>query len=134
MPSRSNPAPIRRSPRLFLLASLLASASMTASCASLAGLFAGRPPANQVVSAAPPRLEVPADARQRCNLSITGPTIADLAVAYRMRGVDVAECDGRRELAVRTIDEEHRLEEAHAAAREERNRPFWKKLTPWREK
>jgi len=65
----------------------------------------------------------------------SGPTavLAELELAYRARGVDIAECDGKRELAVKTSDEEHRLEDEQARQREERNRPFWKKLTPWRE-
>lgn len=97
-------------------------------------MLAGRPPPRQVVSAAPPRLEVPQNAREPCTATrLEGVTIGDLAIAYRSRGVDIRECEGKRALSVATIDEEHRLEDLHAEARADRNRAWWKKLTPWRE-
>lgn len=73
-------------------------------------------------------------ATEPCLLStLQGNESADLAVAYRMRGIDVRECEGKRSLAVQTHTREHELEDAQIAAREERNRPLWKRLTPWRE-
>lgn len=126
MRSRPKPAPTPQSRRASLLVSSLAFMLMTSACAR---------PASSVVTIAPaPRLEVPPAAREKCPLSIlAGDLVADLAVAYRERGVDLKECEGRRALAVQTIDEEHRLEDLHAAAREERNRSWWQRLTPWRE-
>lgn len=77
---------------------------------------------------------MPAETREPCALTVmANPILADLEAAYHLRGVDVRECDGKRGLAVATHDEEHRLEAAHVAAREERNRSFWKRVTPWRE-
>lgn len=48
-------------------------------------------------------------------------SLADLETRDRNRGVDVRECDAKRALAVQVHDEEHRLEDAHAAARAKRN-------------
>ena len=124
MCSSARPAPTRPSHRLFRLASSLASASMIAACAPTVVSVAGDPP----------RLTVPSDAAEACALTtLEGEALADLSVAYRMRGVDVRECDGRRRLAVAAMIEEHRLEDAWKAEREARLRPWWKKLTPWRE-
>lgn len=64
---------------------------------------------------------------------LAGEAWVDVAALARMRGVDVAECEGKRSLAVETHDREHELEARHAAMREERNRAWWKRLTPWRE-
>lgn len=127
MRSSLKPAGIRQRRRAFLLASLLVSGSMIGACAS---------PASSVVTVAPPpRLQTPAWAREPCNLStLQGSDVADLAVAYRARGVDVRECEGKRALAVQTSDTEHRLEDQQAAARAERALPWWRKLNPWRKR
>lgn len=47
--------------------------------------------------------------------------MGDLAIAYRQRGLDVSECEGRRALAVQTLETEHRLEDEQIAARAKRN-------------
>lgn len=125
MSSTQRPARTRPSRRAFLIPSLLASALMIANCAVRSSV---------VTIAAPPRLAVPSLAAETCHLStLAGEELADLAIAYRSRGLDVRECEGKRALAVQTIETEHRLEDEQIAAREERNRPMWKRLTPWRE-
>ena len=60
------------------------------------------------------------------------PTQADLEVGYATRGAQLVACDGRRELAVQTHQAEHDLERKWAAAREERGRAWWRRLTPGR--
>lgn len=105
------PTQTRRPARRLMLALLSVSTLATASCA-------GRAP-SPVADA--PRLELPGYATEKCKAStFNGSTLADLEVAYRQRGVDIAECDGRRALAVLVHDEEHRLEELHADARKAR--------------
>lgn len=64
---------------------------------------------------------------------LNGEEWVDATALARMRGLDVLECEGKRSLLEQTIDREHELEEAWIAAREDRNRPLWKRLTPWRE-
>jgi hypothetical protein len=54
------------------------------------------------------------------------PTQYDLEVGYSIRGSQVSECDGKRDLAVQTHAREHELEAEAAKLREERNRPWWK--------
>lgn len=53
---------------------------------------------------APPRLDVPAIAREPCSLPRlpAGATMADLERSYAARGAEIALCDARRELAVET--------------------------------
>lgn len=81
---------------------LLACALTTTSCAS-------RLPA----SPAAPRLEMPTEARQPCELHRLPqvPTQADLEVGYATRGAQIVACDAARRLAVETLDAEHALEE-----------------------
>lgn len=129
MLSRSAPAPTRPFwPRLACpLMSSLVCAIMTASCANGVQSSVDR-------EAPPPQLSTPARALEPCGLSVLeGDGLADLAAAYRMRGVDVVECDGKRALAVQTHAEEHRLEALHAQERVDRNRTLWQRVTPWRE-
>lgn len=71
--------------------------------------------------AAPPRLTVPTYAQEPCAVTVaTGDAIGDLEMAYRNRGADVRECDGKRQLAIQTHTEEHRLEDEHLRLRERR--------------
>lgn len=126
MRSKPEPAPTRKPAGRFLLASLLAFGLTTPACAPMRS--------SVVTVAPPPRLDPPPLAREPCRLStLQGSEVGDLGVAYRERGVDVRECEGKRALAVQTLDTEHRLEDDQVKAREERARPLWKKLTPWRE-
>ena len=80
---------------------------------------------------------MPAEAAEACRLyqlaAEPPPTPADLEVGYRMRGADVLECNGKRRLAVQTQEAEHRLEDEQLRRRAERARPWWKRVTPWRE-
>lgn len=54
------------------------------------------------------------------------PTQADLEAGYSRRGAQLVACDAARQLAVDTHADEHRLEDALAADRAERARPWWK--------
>lgn len=54
------------------------------------------------------------------------PGQADLEIGYATRGAQLVSCDGRRQLAVETHAAEHALEAQWAAARAERNRPWWR--------
>ena len=71
---------------------------------------------------------MPATAAEPCSLYRLpeAPTLADLEVGYATRGAQLLACDGRRQLAVETHAAEHRLEAEWAAAREQRNRPWWR--------
>lgn len=88
--------------RPLTLLAQLACALTTTSCAT-------RLPA----SPAAPRLEMPTEARQPCELHLLppAPTQADLEVGYATRGAQVVACDAARRLAVETLDAEHALEE-----------------------
>jgi hypothetical protein len=88
--------------RPLTLLAQLACALTTTSCAT-------RLPA----SPAAPRLEMPTEARQPCELHRLppAPTQADLEVGYATRGAQVVACDAARRLAVETLDAEHALEE-----------------------
>lgn len=81
---------------------LLASASMTASCAA-------SPP----LSAEPPRLALPQMASQPCLLDRLpeAPTQADLEVAYLERGLRLVGCENARALAVETLLAERALQD-----------------------
>ena len=77
-------------------------AIMTANCA------ASRPP-----SVAPPRLVLPDEAVQPCQLAVLPdrPTRADLDAAYVKRGAQLVACDAARRLAVDTLLAERALQE-----------------------
>lgn len=109
--------------RLSLLILLLASAPLMSSCAALGW---GR--VVEQTTAAPPRLEMPAVAREECPITVVGPnpSLAQLAAGYNIRGVEVLDCNSRRRLAVDVHDEEHRLEDRHAEIRADRNCPWYR--------
>lgn len=78
------------------------------------------------------RLKVPAWARQPCTLTTAlDPTLAGLEIRDRARGVDVAECEGKRSLSLQTIDLEHELQDQQIAQRKARSRPRWLRWLPW---
>ena len=91
------------------LLALLACALTTTSCAS-------RPPA----SPAAPRLEMPTEARQACELHRLplAPTQADLEVGYATRGAQIVACDGARRLAVETLLAERAMQDAQVRRRD----------------
>ena len=77
---------------------------------------------------------MPEHAKTPCTLSLfEGDAIANLLAAYRLRGVDLLECDGRRALAVATHEREHELEDEQRRQREARSRSWLQRLTPWTE-
>jgi len=84
------------------------------------------------LEAAPPRLTLPETARAACDLHrlSENPTQGDLEAAYLIRGAQIAECEGRRRLAVETYDAEQALIDRHREAREDRARPWWARLRP----
>lgn len=126
MRSRLKAAPTSARRPAFLILSSLALTLATASCAT--------PASNVDREADEPSLEVPARAREACTVTATPvELLSDLETRDRNRGIDVRECDGKRALAVQTIDEEHRLEAEHRRLREARNRTWFERLTPWRE-
>lgn len=91
-------------------------------------------PSNVPTEAPPVRLAIPQFVREPCKVTtVLNPTVSGLEVRDRARGIDVRECDGKRALAVQALDLEHALEDQQRAARDERNRPWWQRLTPWRE-
>lgn len=104
---------------------LIACALMTASCAGFA-----RPS-----PVAPPQLQTPPAAAAPCQIYLLPelPTQADLEIGFATRGAQLLGCDGMRDLAVKTHEEEHRLEAAWAQRTEDLQRPLWKRVTPWRE-
>lgn len=108
--------------RRWTLIALLACAPLIVSCA-------GSP---RTLAAAPPQLTLPETARTACDLHrlSENPTQGDLEAAYLIRGAQIAECEGRRRLAVETWDAERALGERHRQAREDRARPWWARLRP----
>jgi hypothetical protein len=68
-----------------------------------------------------PTLTLPEVVRQPCRLSFLpdSPTEADLEAGYADRGVAVALCDGKRDLAVQAFD-------AQSRALAPPPRPFWR--------
>ena len=68
-----------------------------------------------------PVLTLPEVVRQPCRLSFLpeNPTEADLEAGYADRGVAVALCDGKRDLAVQAVD-------AQSRALAPPPRPFWR--------
>lgn len=80
----------------------------------------------------PPRLEMPAAARQACHLERlpTFPTNEDVDNTLIARGVAIITCDGARELAVQTHDAEHDLVDQWLAMMAERRKTWWQKLLP----
>lgn len=77
--------------------------------------------------APPAQLKTPEAAASPCFLDRLAdrPTQADFEISYRMRGVNLAECDGKRQLAVDTLEAEHRLLAQQEAIRAWRSRPWW---------
>lgn len=80
-------------------------------------------------------METPAEAKRPCDLYRlpAAPVQSDLDGGYGTRGAQILVCDGRRDLAVQAQVLEHQLIDQWMALRAERSRPFWMKLTPWRE-
>ena len=68
-----------------------------------------------------PILTLPEAARTPCQLPMLpdSPTIADLEVTHDARGLMLAVCDGRRDLAVQAFD-------AQQKALTPPSRPFWR--------
>jgi len=68
-----------------------------------------------------PILTLPEAARTPCKLPTLpdSPTIADLEVTHDARGLMLAVCDGRRDLAVQAFD-------AQSRALATPSRPFWR--------
>lgn len=102
-----------------LLIALSACAVWTSSCAT-----------SDPQSVRPPRLAIPAEAQRACALPVLSadPTLGDLDAVYALRGQALAMCDGRRDLAVQTLHEEHRLIDAWLAMI--KPRPWWRRLWP----
>lgn len=105
---------------------LIGCALMISSCAGSARLS----------PAAPPQLQTPPAAAAACPIYRLPdlPTQADLEVGYATRGAQVLACDALRDLAVQTHAAEHVLEARWARERADRERTFWQRLTPWRER
>ena len=88
------------------------------------------------MEAAPPRLTLPETVRTACDLHrlpadpTQALTVGDLEATYLIRGAQIAECEGRRRLAVETWDAERALIDRHRQAREDRARPWWARLRP----
>jgi hypothetical protein len=84
----------------------------------------------QALTAAPPQIETPPEAEERCEIYILplDPTLADLEVGYQTRGAQLMACDGRRGLAVSAHAREHELEAEWLRIREARGRWRW---WPW---
>jgi hypothetical protein len=78
------------------------------------------------------RLDMPTAATTHCRLYTLPPkpTQSDLEVGYATRGAQVVECDGRRELAVETAAEEHKLQDEQEALRSKRARPWYLRWFP----
>src|SRR5690348_14508850 len=87
---------------------LLGCALLTTNCAS-------RRPSSW---AAPPRLDMPAEATTPCAIYRlpASPTQADLEIGYATRGAQLAACDAARALAVQTQAAEHAMEDEVARA------------------
>lgn len=103
---RMNPLP---------LIALIACAVWTQACAPHAPAYA-----------LPPRLTLPVEATTPCTLDVlpSSPTEADFEAVYALRGQTVALCEGRRDLAVQTHREEHRLIDEWMKAM--KPRPWWR--------
>ena len=86
--------------RRLILTALGACSMLMSSCAS-------RPP----VSPAAPRVEMPAEAVRPCAIFLLpkAPTHADLEIGYATRGMQIADCNAARDLAVQTQAAEHAL-------------------------
>ena len=59
----------------------------------------------------PPVVELPKAATERCPVHVLPPrpTLADLESGYIIRGLQIAECDARRGLAVNTVVEQQQM-------------------------
>lgn len=79
-------------------------------CAMLIASCASSPPD----PVQPPRLTLPESARKPCVLTVLPyqPTAGDLDAAYLKRGAQIVTCDTARQLAVDTLDAEHRAIDA----------------------
>ena len=84
-------------------------------CVMLTSACAGSLPSSTV---APPRLELPPEARAACALPrlAAEATEADLDRAYAARGAALVACDAARRLAVETLETERRMVDAWLAA------------------
>jgi len=97
---------------------------LTLSFAACGHLSAIRPPPATTA----PQIQTPAQAKEPCPLYRLppNPTKAELDAGYEIRGGQILTCDGRRQLAVDTHEQEHELEAKAAALAERRRRPWWK--------
>lgn len=87
----------------WTLCGLIACGLMTANCA-------GSPPISTV---APPRLVLSEAATRPCALATLPetPSLADLEVAYLLRGAQIVACDGARRLAVEALTAERLMQD-----------------------
>lgn len=87
------------------------------------------PKARQAAPAAKaPRVEAPAEAMRACPLYTlpVNPTNDDLKVGYATRGAQVIACDGRRQLALAALGQQHNALDAFELARAKRRCAWWK--------
>lgn len=111
--------------RPWILTASLACALLTSACAQRGPrLAAVSPPATDAL----PQVETPAEARQPCEIYRlpARATQADLETGFNLRGLQILECDIKRELAVKAADLEHQLEARALVDRERRRRAWWK--------
>jgi len=78
-------------------------------CATMIASCAGSPP----LSARPPRLALPPAATRPCRLDRLddAPTLAEMEASYMARGLELAECEAARRLAVETLQAERLLQD-----------------------
>jgi hypothetical protein len=114
---RSKPAPRPGATRLSRILLSIACAGLTTSCAGF-----GRGSVPEAETAPPPKLTIPAEARNPCQLYRlpANPTQADLEVGYVTRGAQLIECDGLRQVVVTTFDTQAEALAAQIEARERR--------------
>lgn len=113
----------------FQLTALLGCALLMTSCVNL-----GLPVAAARASteeAKPPQRQLPATAQEPCELYVLPKTpatltLADLEIAYVVRGSELVVCNAKRELAVKTHEQEHADELAWRDERAKRNCPWYK--------
>lgn len=77
-----------------------------------------------------PRVPSPPEATRSCELYTLPtdrvPERADLEIGYATRGLQILECDGRRQLAVSANTEQQDVLTAWEQARADRRCPWWK--------
>lgn len=99
---------------------------------SLVTACARRAPCLEAVTPPPtealPQVESPTLAKEPCSLYRlpAGATQADLETGFNLRGLQILECDIKRELAVSAHQLEHGLEARALADRARRRKPWWR--------